>query len=241
MEKVLCIDDDLSLLRLYQEELVEEGYKVVLARDGREGLAKFEKEKPNVVIMDIRMPVLSGYEATAFIKADEQMKHIPVVMLTASVMKEQEDEVKQDNFDGFLRKPVNRIELIAQLMRFLPHSIRKKTRETVETGEKKEPETISRETQSQLPQILGILENRFTGEWKRVSEVFILDDVETFALGIINLGNQYRLSLLSQWGEKLLKEIRSYDMENSPITLASFPELVKKINVLAGMSSNLIH
>jgi DNA-binding response OmpR family regulator len=43
VEKVLCIDDDLSLLRLYQEELAEEGYKVVLAKDGKEGLAKFEK------------------------------------------------------------------------------------------------------------------------------------------------------------------------------------------------------
>ena len=63
MEKVLCIDDDISLLRLYQEELTEEGYKVVLAKDGKEGLAKFEKEKPQVVIMDIRMPVMDGIEA----------------------------------------------------------------------------------------------------------------------------------------------------------------------------------
>ena len=238
---VLVVDDVASNRVLIKEFLQSVNISCIEAENGQQALQYARQYKPDLVIMDIRMPVLNGYEVTAFIKADEQMKHIPVVMLTASVIKEQEDEVKQNNFDGFLRKPVNRIELIAQLMRFLPHSIRKKTRETIETGEKKEPETISRETQSQLPHILGILENRFTGEWKRVSEVFILDDVETFALGIINLGNQYHLSLLSQWGEKLLKEIRSYDMENSPITLAYFPELVKKINALAKMSSNLIH
>jgi hypothetical protein len=154
-------------------------------------------------------------------------------MLTASVMKEQEDEAIQNNFDGFLRKPVNRIELIAQLMRFLPHRILRKTKDPIETGEKKEEETLSQETQAKLPQLLEILENHFTGDWKRISDVFILDDVETFAVGIINLGNQYHLSLLTQWGDKLLKEIRNYDMENAPITLARFQNLVKKINDLA--------
>jgi CheY-like chemotaxis protein len=81
VEKVLCIDDDLSLLRLYQEELAEEGYKVVLAKDGKEGLAKFEKEKPHVVVMDIRMPVMDGIETlTAMLGRDRQ---IPVILNTA--------------------------------------------------------------------------------------------------------------------------------------------------------------
>ncbi len=63
MEKVLCVDDDLSLLRLYYDELSEEGYEVVLAKDGKEALSKFDKEKPQVVVMDIRMPVMDGIEA----------------------------------------------------------------------------------------------------------------------------------------------------------------------------------
>jgi DNA-binding response OmpR family regulator len=81
VEKILCIDDDLSLLRLYQEELSEEGYQVVLAKDGKEGLAKFEKEKPQVVIRDIRMPVMDGIEAlTALLGKDRQ---VPVILNTA--------------------------------------------------------------------------------------------------------------------------------------------------------------
>ncbi len=63
MEKVLCVDDDLSLLELYRDEFSEEGYQVILARDGKEALSKFEKEKPHVVVMDIRMPVMDGIEA----------------------------------------------------------------------------------------------------------------------------------------------------------------------------------
>jgi PAS domain S-box-containing protein len=230
---VLVVDDVASNRVLLREFLQSVNISCIEAENGRQAIQYTRQSKPDLVIMDIRMPVLNGLEATRIIKADERLKHIPVVMLTASVMKEQENEIKQNDSDGFLRKPVNKTELIAQLMRFLPHSTVSKAKKTIETGETKEQETISRETQSKLPELLEILENQFSGDWKRISDVFILDDVETFSEGIINLGNQYHLRLLTQWGDKLLKEIRNYDMENSPITLAYFPELVKIINTLA--------
>ncbi len=81
MEKVLCVDDDLSLLRLYQDELSEDGYKVILAKDGKEALKKFEKESPEVVVMDIRMPTMDGIETlTAMLGKDRQ---VPVILNTA--------------------------------------------------------------------------------------------------------------------------------------------------------------
>ncbi len=81
MEKVLCVDDDPSLLRLYQDELSEEGYKVILAKDGQEALSKLAKEKPQVVILDIRMPVMDGIRTlTAMLGKDRQ---IPVILNTA--------------------------------------------------------------------------------------------------------------------------------------------------------------
>lgn len=81
MEKVLCVDDDLSLLRLYQEELTEEGYRVVLAKDGKEALKKFEKESPNVVVMDIRMPMMDGIETLTAMLGKDRM--VPVILNTA--------------------------------------------------------------------------------------------------------------------------------------------------------------
>ncbi|MBM4332676.1 MAG: response regulator [Deltaproteobacteria bacterium] len=81
MEKVLCVDDDPSLLRLYQYELSEEGYKVILAKDGQEALSKFSKEKPQVVILDIRMPVMDGIRTlTTMLSKDRQ---IPVILNSA--------------------------------------------------------------------------------------------------------------------------------------------------------------
>jgi DNA-binding response OmpR family regulator len=62
METILCVDDDQSLLQLYYEELTDEGYKVILAKEGKEALAKYSKEKPNLVILDIRMPGMDGIQ-----------------------------------------------------------------------------------------------------------------------------------------------------------------------------------
>jgi CheY-like chemotaxis protein len=81
MEKVLCVDDDLSLLRLYHDELTEEGYKVILAKDGKEALMKFEKEFPDVVVMDIRMPGMDGIETLTVMLGKD--RHIPIILNTA--------------------------------------------------------------------------------------------------------------------------------------------------------------
>ena len=73
MEKILCVDDDFSLLCLYREELSEAGYEVILARDSKEALAKFIEEKPDVAVLDIRMPGMDGIETlTAFLGIDRQ-------------------------------------------------------------------------------------------------------------------------------------------------------------------------
>ena len=81
MDKVLCVDDDLSLLRLYHDELSEEGYKVILAKNGQEALMKFEKKSPDVVVMDIRMPVMDGIQTmTAMLGKNRK---IPIILNTA--------------------------------------------------------------------------------------------------------------------------------------------------------------
>jgi DNA-binding response OmpR family regulator len=81
MKKILCVDNDLSLLHLYKEELSEEGYKVILARDGKQAMEKFREEKPEAIIMEIRMPVMDGIETmNAMLGRDRQ---IPIILNTA--------------------------------------------------------------------------------------------------------------------------------------------------------------
>ncbi len=81
MKKILCVDDDPSLLYLYQVELSDEGYEVILAQDGKQAMEKFEGEKPQAIIMDIRMPLMDGIETMNAILGKD--RRIPVILNTA--------------------------------------------------------------------------------------------------------------------------------------------------------------
>jgi len=79
---VLLIEDDNLLVRMYQDKFTGDGYKVVVALDGENGLAKLKKEKPTLVLLDIMMPKMNGFEVLKKIKADPSSKNIPVILLT---------------------------------------------------------------------------------------------------------------------------------------------------------------
>lgn len=81
MKKILCVDDEPSLLQLYHDELSEEGYEVILAKDGQEALMKFKQDTPDVVVMDIRMPRMDGIQTmTTFLGKD---RRIQIILNTA--------------------------------------------------------------------------------------------------------------------------------------------------------------
>jgi DNA-binding response OmpR family regulator len=79
--KILIVDDDQSILRLYQEELEEEGYLIVTAASGREGLEKFEREQPDLVTLDIHLPDIDGIKLLRQMK--EKRPRLPIIMSTA--------------------------------------------------------------------------------------------------------------------------------------------------------------
>ena len=81
MNKILCVDDEPALLRVYKDELSEEGYEVILAQDGKEALALLSKENPHVVILDIRMPQMDGLEALVALLGKNRTT--PVILHTA--------------------------------------------------------------------------------------------------------------------------------------------------------------
>ncbi len=82
MANILLIEDDAMVVRMYQRKLELEGFKVNLAFNGEEGLAALKKEKPDFILLDIMMPKMNGIETLKAIKADPNLKDIPVVMLT---------------------------------------------------------------------------------------------------------------------------------------------------------------
>lgn len=94
MSKILLVEDDKILLKMYQDKLENEGYQVIVAIDGREGLKKVEEEKPDFILLDLMMPKLSGVEVLKILKSNGDTRDIPVAIL--SVIPE-EDTIWESN------------------------------------------------------------------------------------------------------------------------------------------------
>ncbi|MEA2344872.1 MAG: cyclic di-GMP phosphodiesterase [Thermoanaerobaculia bacterium] len=108
---VLAVDDNEQNLQLLEEYLSTWGYDVVLARDGREALDLFPRINPAVIVLDVMMPVMDGYEACGFIKETAFGRTIPILMLTALTGTEDKIKALECGADDFLNKPINREEL----------------------------------------------------------------------------------------------------------------------------------
>lgn len=84
MKKILIIEDEEVLLGLLQERLVQEGYQVDIAKDGQEGLEKIRKFKPDLILLDIVMPKMGGFEVMEEVNKDEKLKTIPIIIVSNS-------------------------------------------------------------------------------------------------------------------------------------------------------------
>lgn len=120
---VLIVEDDNELREILHAEFELEGLTVLTATDGSEAVTTVRKLKPDLILMDIMMPVMSGIEATEIIKSDEDTRHIPVVMLTAAGNKEDIVKGLEVGAIDYVTKPFFMPELKARLRAILQHKI----------------------------------------------------------------------------------------------------------------------
>lgn len=117
--KILYIEDNSDNMTLVRRVLEIEGYEVIPAETGREGLAKAYANKPDIIITDINLPDIDGYEITDKLKKDKTTAHIPIIAMTANVMKKDRENVFQAGCDGYISKPIDIDELPGQVENFL--------------------------------------------------------------------------------------------------------------------------
>ena len=116
-KKILAVDDERAIVRLVQVNLERHGYEVVTAFDGKEALEKVASELPDLIVLDVMMPYMDGFEVLQNLKKDPQTRDIPVIMLTAKAQDADVFRGWQSGVECYLTKPFNPMELIAFVKR----------------------------------------------------------------------------------------------------------------------------
>lgn len=115
--KVLVCDDERHIVRLIQVNLERQGYTVVTAFDGKDGLEKIRAEKPQLVVLDVMMPYMDGFEVLKALRREPETENLPVIMLTAKAQDKDVFEGYHYGADMYLTKPFNPMELVTFVKR----------------------------------------------------------------------------------------------------------------------------
>ena len=119
MPSILLVEDNEMNRDMLSRRLVRRGFTVSIALDGAEGVARCEQELPDLVIMDLSLPVMDGWEATRRIKNQPATQHIPVIALTAHAIAGEDERARQAGCDDFETKPVELPRLLAKMAALL--------------------------------------------------------------------------------------------------------------------------
>lgn len=225
---VILIADDIDVNReLVRLFLNRYDFRFIEARNGEEAINLAKKHLPDLIFMDIKMPVVNGYEATRQIKLHDNTKYIPIIALTASAMKQDEEQLKKI-CDGFLSKPVAKNKLIGEIAKFLPHTTKENTPQVVREDE----EDIDDMNDHIDPQVL--LNEVYSKKelCVELSETLDINDIEQLGEQIKALGMEHNYQPLIVWGEDLQSQATMFDLENLPQTLKKCQSIIEKLEHL---------
>lgn len=119
MRKVLIADDNEDSRELVKKILKKEGFEIIEAIDGEEAIVKAIAHRPDLILMDISMPKIDGYEATRRLKERLDFKDVPIIALTAHAMRGDQEKALQAGFNGYISKPINVREFVNEIKIYL--------------------------------------------------------------------------------------------------------------------------
>lgn len=118
-KRVLIVEDNELNMKLFHDLLEAHGYSTLQTRDGMEALKLARLHRPDLILMDIQLPEVSGLEVTKWIKEDEELKAIPVIAVTAFAMKGDEEKIREGGCEDYIAKPISVTKFLESVQKFL--------------------------------------------------------------------------------------------------------------------------
>jgi CheY-like chemotaxis protein len=228
---VLLVDDSDINRRFVKDNLEESGIIVSEAVNGKDGLEKALTVMPDVILLDIMMPVMDGFELMERLKSDKELTNIPVMALTALAMKDDIERIEKSGFDDFLIKPFHMEELHEKIIKLLGGAGLKTI---ASEGESKN--LYQRDEKmyiSSVSSALKVIEKEYLSVWVQANELKEFNSIKEFAEGIHKTGKAFDIRFLVDYGDKLIRNCDNYNIEKIDISLSAFPDYLKKMKEIS--------
>ena len=219
--RILVVDDIEENRKLVLASLKDFDIDLIMAQNGQEALDKLKNVNVDLILMDLRMPVMNGYEAASIIKNDEKLKKIPLIALTASVMGKDLEKVSKYGFDGYLRKPVILDDLIEELGKYLKYNFINE--ETFLNNDSKIMDL------GKLKFVINELGNCYKEEWIKIKDGGDFSLIEEFANKLNKLSIDQDIYVLKDYSDELIKNINSFDIEKVDYLMNTYLELIENL------------
>ncbi|HEU6449574.1 MAG TPA: ATP-binding protein [Verrucomicrobiae bacterium] len=221
----LIVDDNETNRHLIAGMFDGTHHSLNFASGGGEAIEKARELKPDIVLLDIRMPGLNGYQTLSQIRKIAGMELVPSIAVTASTMAEEENLLKE-RFSGYVRKPFSKRQLFDELSEFLPRQA-KKSEAAATADVSSKPAPCAKELLTQLRQLI-------VGPWPRIRDSVAVNESKGFAETLIDLGKQWNCVPLIAYAQKLLRDADNYNVIDLEKHLGEFAALVEQMDKANG-------
>ena len=225
---ILVVDDMADNRVLIKKYLEPYPFRVIEAANGQECLDLARQDSPDLILLDLRMPVMNGHEALVHLKADGDLAGIPVVALTASAMKETRDQMRRKS-DGFLSKPLRKQALLKTLADFLPHQTGApvSNEESDDPGESAEGLLPPSLTDSRRAALRKILAGEIAPLLKRLVTDIDFTRLSDLADLLAGLGDTHNMAAWTRIAGEIRADAEVFDIENLDRRIAEMWEVVR--------------
>jgi PAS domain S-box-containing protein len=226
--RVLVVDDIESNRELIKNYLSKVNLEVNSAENGQMALQFVEEYHPALILMDIRMPEMNGYEACAHLKDNPNTADIPVIALTASATLGTTTQIEAHGFDGYLPKPVNISKLLSELSHYLKYT-KKAVADVPKVATTEVDITLNPAEIANLPELRNKLKQEVIPLWEKTSTGIKLGVVAELAEKMITLGNEHNIPVFIRYGEPLLESTKTFKVAYIQKAVKEFPVLIKPL------------
>ena len=119
-KRILVVEDQADNRKIIRDMLRGTDYEIAEAENGEEALAAIGQQRPDIILMDVQLPIMDGYTATRRIKADPALRSIPIIAVTAYALSGEDDKARAAGCDDYLPKPYSRRQLLAKIRQYMP-------------------------------------------------------------------------------------------------------------------------